>query len=994
MLKARAEAVEQAATALPPFARAWIAARVASGGLADGEAALAAVSSLTAFLDWLRSSGRSRATTSSDVSIIDARLVDDAGLAAFSDAKPDARDLAVDLVAELRAPPPPAPGRGPDLRDPATVAREVFLRREAPLIIVTAARPEDDLFPQLSDLQVVAGPWVTGRATVRTPEGIWDLDALLARLPLPFREATLLVHCDPQLRHRPRNLAVLRGRRLLVAEATELRVPQAGGLARLLSAEPFDGLVHATLHPVVDLLARQPSAPPRLLLPGLFGRHVSAHPDASAPGAPAYLERQGVLVVASGATPLPAARAFADKLEAALSPLLAPSSRERRVRLAEGPLGELTAEARRHLAVVRFGGEVAPDAIQALMARSGALPFAPTPPLATGKPEALAPNIPYASLDELARKLAEVLRHPGKAAPLAARLQGTSAQVGWLAETRRRLWTFAGDISARAPLALDAASRAHLEHFDALRAHAATAPATTLLHLADALPAASEHLAALPSVRREPLAPSAVASARGNAPRVASLPLAALRGPLPAWCRADAVATLLVEPPPDALGLTDDALRTLVAGGFDLTADHDFVFSGRDFPAPSPEPATPLDPPWVLRPLGPAPRGERTLKLYIDSATLPVIHQMADFLRCEFDPDVYKLVTWRRFPISPEEAAASQTVYFHQLANVSRDFVGLACALVTELRPARVEIHTNHIWALGGLAPVLRAFVRRRLIDPSRIDLHIYGDGTWELRDRDAMGLSGRLGDELEAAAERLADLIFGPVERSSDQVMNYGWHRLFRTVYHGLAWDRFFDRVRPQLRPGCRLEAATRAMRFDYAQTLPPDLWRRYLAKMGLSEDVQRSLRELAARPGSFMYVALALWDPAANRYFRDLQLATIRRLRAEGLIPAGSLIAYKGHPGNPEYDGDLIAALSEEGGAALEVPRQAPLEVLEMAGLLPEAVGGSLSSSFHTIDPSRIRFLCGPDTAPETVRLFPDNRILIELGRVKPEQVLPWYS
>jgi hypothetical protein len=990
MLKSGGEEVEQAAARSAWFVEAWIAARSAAG---EPEAALGeALAAAAAFLAWLVATGRARAGGLAEVSLWDAAAVDAAGLEAFAEAASvQAAEVVRGLLGWLEA---GLETTGvADLREVGEVARRVIRRCERPLLIVTAARPAEDGFPQLSDLQVVAGPWVTGRATVRTPEGIWDLEGLLAKLPPAFREATLVIQADPGLQHRPRNIGAVRGRRLLVAEATDGCVPSLAGLMRVIMGEPIDGLVAASAHPGLALLGRLPGAPPCLTLPGLLRRFSAARLPAPLRADLAVVSRAGVLVTPADASPMgrEAARRFADRLEAALRGLGVGGGRL--VTMSADPRDELSLQAGRHLAVVRLGAETAPDAALRQLLPSGALPFVEAPRLSGATAGAPLTHVAFGSHDELARKLAEVLKYPTKAAPLACRIFETSERLGSLPATRRQLWAFVAGLPARPAWQLDAASRARVEHVDALRAHGMTGSSVTLLHPAD-LAVRVDDLAPLRSVVRVAVAATGSVPPSDGTSRVAVLPMAALHGPLPAWCNGGDIASLLVVPPPDALGVTDASFRTLVAAGFDQTADHDFVFSGRGYPTTTADlEAAPLDPPSLARPLPPPRPGMRTLKLYIDSATLPVIHQMADFVRCEFDPDVFKLVTWRRFPMTADAAAASQTIYFHQLANVSRDFVGLACALVSEIRPDRLEFHTNHIWALGGLAPVVRALIRRRLVDPGQIDLRIYGDGTWEIRDREAMGLSGQLGVELEAAALRLSDLLFGPHERPSDPLMNYGWHRLFRTTYEGLCWDRFFARVGPQLRDGGRLEAATRTMRFDHAQALPPELWTRYLAKMGITEELAARLRPLAVDPETFMFVTLSSWDPALNRYFRDVLITTIRRLRADGWIPARSPIAFKGHPANPEYDQDLMDVLAEEGAPVTHIPARVPIEVLDMAGLLPRNVGGTSSSSYHTIAPDRVRFICGPETDPEAVRAFPDNRVLVALGVVTPAQVLPWY-
>ena len=160
------------------------------------------------------------------------------------------------------------------------------------------------------------------------------------------------------------------------------------------------------------------------------------------------------------------------------------------------------------------------------------------------------------------------------------------------------------------------------------------------------------------------------------------------------------------------------------------------------------------------------------------------------------------------------------------------------------------------------------------------------------------------------------------------------------------------------------------------------------YLTLFGLTEATREALHQFAQEETSFLYTGTGSWDRGMHDELCRRQVRAIGALHAQKRLSCDMQIAYKGHPANRANDADILKAL---GGQVLPYPHQIPLEVLSIAGLLPQRVGGVLSSSSLNIEPGRIAFILYNDRAEERYSDTSLANLVKKLDLVPADRMLP---
>jgi hypothetical protein len=382
-----------------------------------------------------------------------------------------------------------------------------------------------------------------------------------------------------------------------------------------------------------------------------------------------------------------------------------------------------------------------------------------------------------------------------------------------------------------------------------------------------------------------------------------------------------------------------------------------------------------------------APPAGRVLKLYVDSTSLSLVHQMADFVACADQPEVVKLITWLRLPLAPEQLAGCNASYVPQLAAVSPQFVATVAAAVKRHLFDRIELHANQYHAWRGVVPLLQAIVPLLRDARETLRLHLYDDGTVGLVQRESLKA---LPDAAAALAAGAADLRAAVLQRQPLRwgiAQSYAWQHLFETRYHMLRRDVLLRDA-----PGRALHALfapiAQDMAFDGLPQLSDAQSARYLGLFGLDAEVADRLAPVAGRSDALLFTGSSAWDPAQNKALADTQVRAIGALREGGCLPPEWRIAFKGHPANADQDHRLVAALGDD---VVVLPARVPLEVLAMAGLLPARVAGVMSSIYCTLPPGAIEYLLCRRCAVEGGAGSALVDLMLATGMVTADRLLP---
>lgn len=374
------------------------------------------------------------------------------------------------------------------------------------------------------------------------------------------------------------------------------------------------------------------------------------------------------------------------------------------------------------------------------------------------------------------------------------------------------------------------------------------------------------------------------------------------------------------------------------------------------------------------------------LKLYVDSTSLPLVHQMADFVRCADNPSVTQLITWLRLPLSKDQLAGTNARYVPQLAAVNAAFTNEVVQLV-QRGHRQVEIHSNQYHAWRGVAPLIRALAPGLRSGEVTLRLHLYDDGSIGLLHRDELSQWVDLPQALDHAAKELENHLLDGHALAWNLAHSHAWHKVLPTTYHHL------HPLAPLDLPGGQtlielLESHTEPLRFDGFPKLNEHERARYLSLFGLNDAVLQQLAPIAGAPDMLLFTGTGAWDKAWNLRLHAQQLRAIDVLQRHQCFDGLRAICFKGHPANGDHDAKLCAAL---GTKVITLPPKVPLEVLLMAGLLPQHMAGVLGSFHCSVPPSMIQAVICQAGPPLGGTSQPLVNWLLRHQIITPAQLLP---
>ena len=377
------------------------------------------------------------------------------------------------------------------------------------------------------------------------------------------------------------------------------------------------------------------------------------------------------------------------------------------------------------------------------------------------------------------------------------------------------------------------------------------------------------------------------------------------------------------------------------------------------------------------------------LKLYIDSTTLPLVQQAADFVAGLGQPGIMSIITWLRLPLSDAQLRGANACYIPQTAAVTPAFIGAVCEVVRKSGVSRVEIHSNQHHAWRGVAPLLRELLPLLPERSDSIRLELYDDGTRGLIERDELKRLSDPDGVLRRAAQNLRDAILDGKPLRWGIPQSYAWQHVFPTRYHLLRPDLMLvdgtdngwhESLSPYVAP----------MQFDQIGQLDSPARRRYFELFGLDVGQRERLKRLAECPDALLFTGSSVWDKTDNAELADRQISAIQGMHANGLLQKYQPLAFKAHPANLDHSERLASALGER----IEiVPPRVPIEVLLMADLLPRKVAGIGSSSYFTLPKGSVDYLlCRPEPdRTETEAGF--ISLMLRAGLVDSTRLIPLF-
>ncbi len=363
----------------------------------------------------------------------------------------------------------------------------------------------------------------------------------------------------------------------------------------------------------------------------------------------------------------------------------------------------------------------------------------------------------------------------------------------------------------------------------------------------------------------------------------------------------------------------------------------------------------------------------KTLKIYIEPASLPLTQQLINYVQSIDDENVYSILILERLKINIDEIQNGRTVYAYKVnENLSQKLNSVARFILN--RPGfKVEIHTNIFRAQDILLPLLKQILP--FIPQDTLQLHLYDDGTGTLLQRAEMRrFDGKvLSKMMHERAEVLHHLLTSnkPLDAWEWNVVdNYVWHYFLDAKYYLLqspresqSGNRFFD----------KLQRATVPLNYDDAHPAllsTVKIWDRLLA---IPEGLRAQLSETAKNNEAVLFLTTYYIDVQKREEHHRAMLKKIAELKSSGALPDEKHIIYKGHPVNGERNHALRSALGEN---ITELPDNIPLEYLHAQGLLPKNIAGCFSSSFFSMKNKNVKFVIMNGHAGNDV-----NRMNIEL-------------
>ncbi len=346
----------------------------------------------------------------------------------------------------------------------------------------------------------------------------------------------------------------------------------------------------------------------------------------------------------------------------------------------------------------------------------------------------------------------------------------------------------------------------------------------------------------------------------------------------------------------------------------------------------------------------------KTLKIYIEPASLPLTQQLNNYVQSIDDENVFSILILGRLKLNNAALVNGRTVFSYNVNEYLSQKLDSVAKFIANKKDYTIEIHTNIIHETVILVPLLQRVLPK--IPLKQLKLHLYDDGTGTIIQRVMIGrFDGKLLRKMmRERSEVFQHLLMMNKPLGSWEwniADNYIWHYFIDTKYYLLepfynktVKNHFFDELQPSIIPLSYKEG-------DISLLSNSGIWDRLL---NIPEDLRVRLSAIAKYRDATLFLTTFYPDIRKRTAHHQAMLRKITELKSSGMLPNETSIIYKGHPANHELNHELCTAL---GNNITVLPDNIPLEYLHTQRLLPKNIAGCFGTSFFSMKDKNVKFV-----------------------------------
>lgn len=384
-----------------------------------------------------------------------------------------------------------------------------------------------------------------------------------------------------------------------------------------------------------------------------------------------------------------------------------------------------------------------------------------------------------------------------------------------------------------------------------------------------------------------------------------------------------------------------------------------------------------------------------TVSVYVDHASLPTLQQLAIIIDDKNGYENKKFVSWGRVNI-PDDIANKLNIVKVSLSgnNTSQELIDLLYDYSLKTNRFKLILFTNTAHATNNIKDIVKLSNERSNVQIGRIEL--FDDGSAEYIDLYGWKPYLDKAYDLNMAADSFEQYVNG----LSNDINTYGvagrysLSKNYPVKYHFLRAD-YLD-VEPDLSVLKEfLGGSVSQMKWDYIDNFDEEQKQLFYHSVGLKpEELEAEYNK--KDNDNFIFTGTTTWAGGETREFYAQQQINVLK---NAVLDSGDLylgkqydLFFKGHPAGNDINTMILNGFPE----MYDIKSSISFEVLMMAGLLPQKVGGIASSLYFSLPSEKIDFLVFTSSKDVTDREEAMKsslvQVMLKLNIIKEEQVKFW--